>query len=163
MELIDTLKSRLLEYNYNKYSEGLINGVQFSSVIKTRRVSTVRIICAVLEVPKNIVDVEDTEDFFSKIRKSLSYEYARFPYFKEIGTFTILLCEHSLYMELKGKEKLFIDKTGFHANVMLGTCLIDSLTFEHSSESVRLIQTGKHFQAIKEVISSWCEFKIKQM
>ena len=160
MLLIDTLKNRLAEYNYNKSDSGLINGISFNIVLRTARKSKLRYLCAVVEVPENIADIEDVQDFFEQIRKSLTMQYTSSPPWKELGTFTILMCKHDLFVQIKGNEALFVDKTGFHSNVMLGTFFIDTGTFEHLQKTTwGLFYSGKHFKAIENEITEWCKIQ----
>ena len=157
MLLIDTLKNRLAEYNYKKSDSGLINGISFNLVLRTAR-EKLRLLCVVAEVPENVVDIEDLQDFFERIRTSLTMQYAWSPSWKELGTFTILTCKHDLFVQIKGNEALFVDKTGFHSNVMLGTLFIDSDTFEHLQKTTwGLFYSGKHFKAIENEVTEWCQ------
>ncbi len=163
MQLVELLKKRLSEYRYTECDEGSINDIQFVAVIKTLRLWMVRYLCVVVEVPENISDIPATKQFFAQVRRSLTAKYAKFPYWKELGTYLVFLCEHELYKKLRGKEKSFKDRTGFHMNVMLGTCFVDKKTFENSAEATwGLFYSGKHYGAIRAAVAQWCKIQEKE-
>ena len=157
-DLVEQLKAKLLVYKYVESDEGDINDIQFISVIKTKRVWMVRLLCAIVEVPQNISDASEVIVFFNKIRNALITKYAKFPYIKELGTFLVLLCDNDLYQKLMIEKPRLKDLTGFQSNVMLGNCIINKNTFENSADSTwGLFHSGKHFDSIHMVVSEWCE------
>lgn len=152
-QIVEALKNRLLEFNYSESDCTLINDILFQSIIKTPRKHGVRYLCSVLNVPKEISDIADLQDYFELIRKNLSYKYAWSPFWKELGTYMILFCEPELFAKLNGKETLFVDKTGFHSNIILGIFFINNVSFENLACSTwGLLYSGKHFKAIKDTI-----------
>ena len=154
-QIVEAVKNILFKYNYNECDCTLINDMSFQSIIKTPRKHGVRYLCTILNVPKEITEIDDLQDYFELIRKNLSHKYAWSPYWKELGTYIILFCEPELYTKLNGKEKLFVDKTGFHCNIILGTFFINNIDFENLTCSTwGLFYSGKHYKAIKETIDN---------
>lgn len=162
-QLVDLLKENLSKYRYTEYDEGLNNGIQFIAILKTPRRWLVRYICAITEIPDNITNTSLFKNFFAQIRKSLTNKYAKFPWWKELGAFLVFFCKNRLYNELTRIEGGFKDRTGLHMNVILGTCFINKVTFETSTESTwGLWYSGKHYRAICAVVTQWCNVQQKK-
>jgi len=149
-------------YRYTEHNEGLINDVQFTAILKTQKKWSVQYICAVVEVPQNISHVPGIEQFFAQVRKSLGAKYASFPWWKSLGTYVVLSCDHELYEKLCNAGEMFKDRTGLHMNVMLGICLVDRETLDNSTDSTwGLLYSGGHYRAICDAVSQWCEDQMK--
>jgi putative heme iron utilization protein len=116
----------------------------------------VRILCVVVELPDNVATVPDFSKYFNSVRNTLTKKYAKFPYWKELGTFSVFLCKDKQYNLLVTEIKKFKDTSGWHMNVMLGTILIntDKLVFSDCL-TWGLFVTGKHFETIKNAVSEW--------
>ena len=161
-QLVELLKENLYAYRYTEYDEGIINGIHFVAIIKTPRRWLVRHLCAIVEIPDNITNASLFKQFFPQIRKSLTIKYAKFPWWKELGTFLVFFCEDGLYKRLTGIEGGFKDRTGLHMNVILGTCFINKVTLESSIDSTwGLWYSGKHYRAIRAAVTQWCEVQQK--
>ena len=162
--LVELLKENLSEYRYTEYDEGINNSIHFVAIIKTPRRWLVRYLCAIVEIPDNITNPSLFKQFLSQVRKSLTSKYAKFPWYKELGTFLVFFCEDGLYKKLTGIEGDFKDRTGFHMNVILGTCFINEGTFETSTDSTwGLWYSGKHYRAIRAAVTQWCEVQKKEL
>lgn len=157
-DLLNSLENSLKKYNYVDFDNGKIGELSFLRIFKTRRMLGVRILCVVSKLPDNISSVSDFLDYFSSLRNTLTKKYAKFPYYKELGTYLIVLCTNETYNTLKTEINRFKDKTGFHMNVMLGTVLIDKDKSEFSEcLTWGLFITGKHFKTITDTISDWID------
>ena len=162
-QLVELLKENLSEYRYTEYDEGIINDIHFVAIIKTPRRWLVRYLCAIVEIPDTITNASLFENFFPQVRKSLTSKYAKFPWWKELGTFLVFFCEDSLYQRLTGIEGDFKDRSGLHMNVILGTCFINNVTFEISTEFTwGLWYSGRHYRAIRAAVAQWCEVQQKE-
>ncbi len=157
-QLVDLLKKSLNEYRYTQIDQLSLGNNQSMLVLKTPRKKMVSYICAVTEISNNITDFSNTKKLFNQIRNTLRHKYAGFPWWKELGTYLIFICPHELFNQLKSTEKKFKDLTGFHMNVMLGTCFIDKDTFENTADATwGLFYSGKHYGAMRATVSQWCE------
>ena len=105
-----------------------------------------------------MADSEELTSFMEQIRGALTTKYARFPYWKSLGTFTALLCRSAQYEEFRHAIPRLKDLSGFHINVMLGTCLVDVDDGRNAGEPTwGLYYSGKHYGALRAAISEWCE------
>lgn len=155
-ELSTMLEKSLLKHDYVDSDDNIFDNLPFQKIIKTERKFGVRYLCAVIEIPDNILTDSDFGDFFGLIRNTLTKKYARFPYLKELGTYLVILCDNSVYGNLRDKNKLFIDRTGLHMNTKLGTCIINKDTLDYNnSVTWGLFHSGKHFDSILKTISEW--------
>lgn len=125
-------------------------------IYKTERKLGVRTLCVVLDLPNDISEYKDLSMFFRKTRNSLTKKYAKFPYWKELGTFSIILCDNSNYTRLKNKINKLKDISGFHMNVMLGTFLVNIEKLEYSeTKTWGLIFSGVKHRLIKQALTDW--------
>lgn len=99
-------------------------------VLKTERRRFMRYLCVVVSVPNAVQSADDIGALHSKLRRILSRHYAQFPWYKELGTFAIYLCEPHLFASLRTLPRRTIDKTRFHMNVMLAAWIVNSVTFD---------------------------------
>jgi len=139
-KLAENLRKSLSKYNYTEEDRGLIGNINFVAIFKSPRKQMTSYIFAVAKIPDDVSDFISTKQFFDKIRESLISKYVKSPIlrtagWKELGTYSILLCKHELYEKLKDKVADFKDPTGLHKNVMLGTCFIDTDKAEYSFDS----------------------------
>lgn len=158
----DSLNKSLMEglqqYKYTEYYQGNFYNVDYLSIVATPRRFTSRYICSVTSLPQDVRNLDQASVFFEQIRKSLKNEYAKFPYFKEIGTYSIVLCTDDMYKTVSEHLEMFVDNNGMHMNVMLGTIFINTNTYDCMSKSTwGLYYSGKHFQTMIDIVLSWCE------
>ncbi len=157
-ELVEILQDRLKEYGYTKLEAGETGEIPFVAVLSTTRRRMVRYLCVVAAIPSSVADCEGLTRFSEQIRRALAARYARFPYWKELGTYTVLLCGKAQYEEFRHAITGLKDRTGFHVNAMLGTCLVDVDDGRSTGEPTwGLYYSGKHYGAIRAAISEWCE------
>jgi len=155
--LVDLVRRRLLDYGYVEVDMGDPDN-SLLAVIKTQRRWMVRYVCAVAELPEEIRDLNAALRYFHQLRKNLTKRYARFPWYKELGTFAVLICDNSLFATLLGAMSRFKDVTGLHMNVMLGTVLVSRQSLETRSTSTwGLFHSGRHFGAICATVAEWAE------
>ena len=160
-ELLDILKESLVSKNNSNqkfvdFDESIETGINVQRIYKTKRIFGVRTLCVVLDLPSDISDAKDLSIFFRKIRNSLTKKYAKFPYWKELGTFSIILCDNSNYERLKNKIDKLKDISGFHMNVMLGTFLVNIDKLEYSeTKTWGLIFSGERYKLIQQALTNW--------
>jgi hypothetical protein len=152
--LIEQLRDRLGDYRYTEYKEATLSNTGTMYLIMTPRRWMVRRVCVVLEAPEQISTVNQTKELFEMIRAYLSERYARFPWYKEIGAYVVMLCSHELYEKLDGHLPQFYDRTGFHTTLMLGSIFVDRDECQSSAEETWVSQ--KRFAVIRDVVRAWC-------
>lgn len=156
--LIQSLKEKLKQYNYIEHTLGLFDNVDYVAIIATPRRFTTRYICSITNLPEDVSGLSQVNFFFEQIRKSLKNKYAKFPYFKELGTYNIIFCPDRIYKIILEHLEKFVDKNGLHMNVMLGTIFINTNTYEHMYKSTwGLYYSGKHFEEMLKEVNTWCE------
>lgn len=156
--LVDAIATTLGAVGYSRCEKGELDGIPFLARIMTPREWMVRQMCAVLRVPAEVADAPACKEFVEDARRSLTRRYARFPWFKELGTFYVLLCESQLFQELSTSGHQFKDRTGLHMNVLLGTCIVDVENYRFCTHATwGLLYSGKHFRAMEDVVRQWCE------
>jgi len=157
-DLVDSVRDSLAQYQYTEPCDILsIEGVE-GVVLATRRRLTVRYLCGVFCLPEGFDTVGQAKTLFGAIRNGFTKRYARFPYWKELGTYLVWICSSGLFDDAQGRMGHFKDKTGLHMNVMLGMVLVDREKFTTSTDCTwGLAYSGKHFRAIGAAVSEWCE------
>jgi hypothetical protein len=157
-DLINSIRDNLGQYRYTEPLETLsIKGVD-GVLLATPRRMMVRYLCGVFALPDSCNTPEQAKKLFDAVRIDLTKHYARFPYWKELGTYLVWICGSELFDGMQGKMTQFKDKTGLHMNVMLGTVLVDREKFMSSAESTwGLFYSGKHFGAISATANEWCK------
>jgi len=159
-DLIDSLSGALAPYGYTRVETGENQGIPFVAKFMTPRRWTVRYVCALVRLPEEATELAAWISFHEDLRKSLAKQYARFPWWKELGTYTVLLCNSDQFDRLEPELLNFKDRTGFHMNVMLGTRAVDTNAFRTSADSTwGLFYSGDHFGALGETVRQWCELR----
>lgn len=161
LSLADAIADALAQYGYSEREAGKLgrDNEHFHRIMTPRK-RTVRYLCVVTEIPAEVKDAAGCLNYFEHIRSKMLKQYAKFPWWKELGTYSVLTCRTELFDQLKGSVD-FRDRTGLHANVMLGTCFVDTVNFRNSAESTwGLYYSGKHFGAIGEAVRQWCQQRI---
>jgi hypothetical protein len=153
--LISEIGDALVPYRYSESER--TNEADLTALFVTPRRWRCRYACALAKAPIHVSSVDDCKAFAETIREALAKRYGQFPWFKEVGTYLILLCSTPLYQALLGHESEFKDNTGLHTNVMLGACFVDVETLESSSVATwGLFYSGQHYAAICGAIKEWC-------
>ncbi len=159
-DLIADLRKQLAEYKYSEFQEIQMPGTGTIHAIMTPRRGMVRYVCALHEIPPDVTNVAKLAEVFDRIRNQLFVQYALFPWWKELGTFLVLLCSHEQYEQLAVHTDEFKDHSGLHGNIMLGTILIDLERLQSSADATwGLFYSGKHFAAIVRTVRDWCKTK----
>jgi len=162
-DLLDILTENLLTGNnsilkFIDFDESIETGINVQRIYKTKRKNGVRTLCVVIDLPSGISDANDLSLFFNKIRSSLTKKYAKFPFWKELGTFSIILCNNSDYEKLKNEIDKLKDKWGLHMNVMLGTFLVNIDKLEYTeTKTWGLIFSGDNYRIIKQALTNWVD------
>ncbi len=129
-----------------------------ATIVSTPRRLTVRYLCALVEAPPMAPRLEDALAFHERLRTGIRRSFAKFPWWKEIGTYAIVVCDGALFEIVKAHKRGFRDRTGFHMNVMLGTCFIDRETRASTADATwGLYYSGKHFDAMRSAVAQWRE------
>lgn len=157
-DLVHSLRDNLAQYRYTEPSVAVsfdgIDGV----LLATPRRMMVRYVCGIFDLPDDCRTPAQARTLFTAVRGGLTERYARFPYWKELGTYLVWTCGSELFDRLHGEVGQFTDRTGLHINVMLGTVLVDRQTSVSSAESTwGLFYSGKHFGAISATVNDWCQ------
>jgi hypothetical protein len=156
--LIYSIEENLEPYNYIDHQQIYIDKEISAVIIATPRLWATRYICIITDIPKNTENISDANIFFSKLRKKLISKYAKFPFFKELGSFNVVLCEEHIFRMLSKSLSSFVHKTGLHINVMLGIILINKNSFEFVFDSTwGLYYSRKHFKSILKGVKSYCD------
>jgi hypothetical protein len=155
--LIASVRDNLAPYHYSEPPETL-PFIEENVVIATPRRKLVRYVCVIMIIPDNCRTPEQATKLFEASRRALTKRYARFPWWKELGTYLVWICDTSLFEAMQSKMTYLKDKTGLHMNVMLGMILVDRQNLVSSSESTwGLYYSGKHFGAISATVNEWCK------
>jgi hypothetical protein len=156
--LIQSLETNLLEYGYTEAPVALdIDGVH-AKVLATPRRQLVRYTCCVLDLPHKYVNPTQAQELFRNVRRRLTKEYARFPFYKEVCTYMVWICSEDLYKCARDRELRLYDRTGLHMTVMLGTVVVNRKTSDKVAQSTwGLYFSGKHFGAITATVNDWCK------
>ena len=159
-DLVDSIRDNLVHYRYTEPCESLsIEGVD-GVIIATPRRLMVRYLCGVFALPDDCDTPQQAEQLIETIREGLTERYSRFPYWKELGTYSVWICGSKLFDRMQGKMAQFNDNTGLHSNVLLGTVLVDGQKFTNAAECTwGLFYSGKHFAAIRATVNEWCKKK----
>lgn len=136
MQLIDLLTERLMPHGYETAKESEDSGsVPGISVLKTQRRYMTSYVCALVRIPPDINNMRDLKQLHGKVRTLLAKRYARFPWYKELGTFTVFVCAPALFERVRNELAQLNDKTGLHVNTMLATWIVNSETFDAVGQS----------------------------
>ena len=160
--LVEQLREYLGDHRYTEHEETDVPDIGTMYLIMTpRRWMVGCYICVVLDIPEQVSTVNQSKELFERIRSYLGKRYAHFPWWKELGTYVVLLCSHELYERLDGHMSQFCDQTGLHSNVMLGTVFVDREQLKSSAEATwGLLYSGKHFVDIRRVVREWCKQRL---
>lgn len=156
--LTESLRDNIAQWGYTEPRAPIsIEGVE-GVVLATPRRKTVRYLCGVFTFPDDVDTPEQAKAIFEAIRKGLTKKYAQFPYWKELGTYLVIICGSGLFDSIKGRLAMFKDGSGLHMNVMLGTIFVDQQEFRSSAECTwGLFYSGKHFGALSATANEWCK------
>ena len=136
MQLIDLLTERLMSHGYEAVEGNKDTGrTPDLSVLKTQRRYMMSYVCALVRIPPDVNNIRDLKQLHRKIRTLLAKRYAHFPWFKELGTFTIYVCAPELFERVRNELSQFNDKTGLHVNTMLATWVVSRKTFDAAGQS----------------------------
>jgi hypothetical protein len=159
-DLIEAIHESLRRYRYTEREELQLRDVGSVHLVMTKRRRMVRYLCAVVDTAQRVSTKNECKRLLQRLREGLSVQFARFPYFKELGTFVVLLCSPAAYESLSQRPSAFYDLTGCHINVMLGAILVDRCNFKVSAGATwSLYYSGKHFRAIERTVEQWCQAK----
>jgi hypothetical protein len=158
IDLVESIRDNLAQYQYTEHPEALSIGSTEGVVLAAPRRMMVRYLCGVFDLPEGCDTRDEARVFFETLRRSLTARYARFPYWKALGTYVVFTCGSRLFDAIERTTTKFSDRTGLHMNVMLGTVFLDREEFLSSAESTwGLFYSGRHFGAISATVNEWCK------
>lgn len=161
-DLVEALETALYDFGYRKRDDTIADRIPCISCFLTPRIMLTRYGCAVVELPEHVRDIDSATDFFRYLRKALTRTYAKFPWWKEIGVFLVLLCRAEVYTNAVPHLHRFIDKTGDHATIILGTIFVDQENFQSEGRSTwGLFYSKGHYKSINTAVTQWCKDHIK--
>lgn len=156
-ELIKCLDTKLAEFGYAGDSQISIPNIKYIAYIKNVNVFKVKNLCAVIDMPDNIVDSMTAKRFFTFLKSSLLDQYGEAFLWKELEMCFVVLCRDKLYGILKNSEGKVMSQASFSLNAMMGTFFINKDTLDHFAESTwGLYFSGDHFRAVHKVVGEWC-------
>ena len=157
-DLIARIDKKLKEFNYFDDPDITIPNIRYISYVKDRSLFKVRNLCAVIDLPDNMVNLNTTGNFMRFLKKSLLDQYGDAFLWKELEMCFVVFCSGHLYQLLKANNGKIMNETSFSLNAMLGTFFINKETLEHFSVSTwGLYFSGDHFTAIYQVVKTWQE------
>jgi hypothetical protein len=156
-DLVTALCNTLVKHGYAADTPARSAPAELAALLVTPRRLMTRLACAVVEAPEENAGLRDLRDLYKRVRHGLGEQYGQWPWFKEIGTFVVLLCGHPVYQTVRGYEGAFRDNTGLHVNIILGSCFVDIDEYAaHSERSWGLWSSRKHFDDMCAAITRWC-------
>lgn len=162
--LITDLDEKLSEYHYVSDSEIVIPNVQYISYIIDKSIFKVKNLCAVIDLPGNMIDIGTTKHFIQFLKKSLLDKYGDAFLWKELEMCFVVLCTDALYKALKADEGKVMNEASFSLKTMLGTCFINTEVIDSFAVSTWGVYfSGDHFQAINQIVTGWSEDKKQHM
>jgi len=158
LQLIEKLDQCLSEFEYSSDREVSIPDVRFVSYVKKHNVLKTRNLCALVDIPDNIENIEMLRKLFEYVKKSLLNKYGEAFLWKELEVCLVILCHHEAYQLIEKDDGKAAEAASFSLNAMLGTCFIDKQTLDHFERSTwGLHFSGDHFKAVSETVALWCE------
>jgi len=159
-DLIVTLNARLKEFNYAEDPKITIPNIHYISYIKDRSIFKVKNLCAVIDLPGNMVDLNTAGNFVKFLKKSLLDQYGDAFLWKELEMCFVVFCNSRLYKLLEESNGKIMNETSFSLSAMLGTFFINKETLESFSISTWGIYfSGDHFKAIDQIVKQWRDQK----
>jgi len=157
-ELIQSLNAKLEEFQYGSDTEISIPNVQYISYVKEKSFFKVKNLCAMIDMPNDIVDDSKANSFFTVLKKSLLKQYGDAFLWKELEMCFVVLCNNELYKLLESNQGKTMEKVGFSLNALLGTSFVNKVNFNTFATSTwGLHFSGDHFKAVISVVEQWCK------
>jgi len=164
-DLIDLIAEKLRFHKFTEIHKNIEEEVTIAGVI-IRPQNILRAfftggygLCIVVEVPEEVRNSNELNEFYVRVRKVINRKYARFPWFKCMYSFMVLLFPHALFETSRGIVKSLKDRSGAHMNIIQGVAIIDKETFEIASDYTWIPQHKKHFQSLLDAVQEWSEKK----
>jgi hypothetical protein len=156
-DLVACLRAALAEYRFTQTDDVFqVDGADAVVFVAPRWLGS-RYVCAVVAVPENVQTFQQVRQLFDAARIALAKQYAGFPYWKQIGTFLVLIVGSQLFEAAEDQLGQCKDRTGMHTNVMLGTVLVDCESPRSRSEATwGLFYSGRYYRAIQRAVDDWC-------
>ena len=156
--LIEKIDERLKQYNYFSDNEHVIPNALFISYVKNPGLLKVRNLCAVIDIPHNLVEKDPIQRYFNFIKSNLLVEYGEAVLWKELEFCLVGLCNNEAYKVIQGEGSRIVETVSFSLNSLLGCSLINKETFEHYDwSSWGLFFAGDHFKIISSAVEEWCQ------
>lgn len=156
-ELIADLTRRLGRYGYQPVTWKVGRDIPLTALAATPHSRPPRLFCAVANLPPEASDPAEAAAFLQRIRRALAKEHAGFPWPRRMGTYAVLLAGGGTGEALRGRAGIWADTSALHVNVLLGAVVIDTETWQVSSDSVHgIIETADQFPQIQAAAEQWC-------
>ena len=153
-ELTTELAERLTSLGYDP-CQAVALGADSAAVFSAQR-GAKKTVCAIAPLPQDLVSPDDAVAYISQLRKAISEQFRPLPLPRRLATFTVLPVSHEQCQALRAHKGRLIDTSKWHVNVMLGIVLVDVEKFRiHSDTTWGLVNTGDHFEQIKDVADTW--------
>ena len=150
--LVDRLAKELRDFQYAPAPMPLPAAPDLRALLVTPRRLGVRLACTVLHLPPT----GTLRSITTATRKALVRKYARFPWYKELGTFHVVLCRRDVFDAAASQAARVPHRTGLHTNVSLGLVLVEQDgTRIKAAKAWGLIGAGKHYEAIRNAVQTW--------
>jgi len=156
--LVEELHQHLKPFEYVLDTDHVIPNALYISYIRDHGIFMVRNVCAVLDIPDNLVRTEPLKRYFNYIRKNLLHEYGEAFIWKELEFCLVGICSSKAFQEIKECEAKLVETVSFSFNSMLGCCFIDRSNLDlyvHSTWG--LFFSGTHFKTVRKAVEEWCE------
>lgn len=157
-DLIQQLDTKLNEFNYIRDNEIAIPNILYVTYVRSSGILRAKNLCAVIDMPDNIVDISTGSRFFKFVKESLLEKYGDAILWKELEMCLIVLCEEKLYDIFEADEGKVTNQASFSLNALLGTAFINKKTLKSFGVSTWGIYfSGDHFKSINAIVEKWCE------
>ena len=161
--LIEKIDERLKQYNYYPHIEHVIPDALYISYVKNPELFKVRNLCAVIDIPQNLVKKDPLKRYFNFIKNNLLAEYGDAILWKELEFCFVGLCKSEAFEVIQKEESQIVGTVSFSLNSLLGCSLVDKNTLEHYDwSSWGLFFSGNHFQTVCSVVEQWCQNEKKE-
>ena len=156
-DIIGCMNEKLKEFNYWQEPNVTIANVLYISYVKEKSPLKVRNLCALVDLPLDVKDLNMAKRVLDTIRRSLLNKYGEAFLWKELEMMYVILSDRQSYNLLKIDDGRAVDESGFSLNAMMGSSFINKETFDSFSHSNWGIYfSGKHFKELAKTIEKWC-------
>ena len=162
--LIEKIDQQLQQYGYCRDNDHVIPNALYISYVKNPEMFTVRNLCAIVDIPYNLVSKDSLGRYFDFMRKNILTEYGEAFLWKELEFCMVVLCSPEAFEITKQDEAQLVEAVSFSLNSMLGCCFINKSTLDsYCRSNWGLFFCGDHFKTISSAVDEWCKNKKKEL